>query len=37
MCESMEMSMIARQAAQAVTELLEQANLQPGQIERFAG
>ena len=32
MCESMEMSMIARQAAQAVTELLEQANLQPGQI-----
>lgn len=28
----MEMSMIARQAAQAVTELLEQANLQPGQI-----
>ena len=32
MCESMEMSVIARQAAQAVTELLEQANLQPGQI-----
>ena len=32
MSETVETGVIARQAAQAVTELLEQANLKPGQI-----